>query len=52
MTGKVGAGVNIETATKAAEQTGLAILATLKSAVGSLNKIKRVFKILGMVNCI
>ena len=51
MTGKVGAEVDIETAVKAAAQTGLAILATLKSAVGSLNKIKRVVKILGMVNC-
>ena len=30
---------------------GLAILATLKANLGSLNKIKRVIKVLGMVNC-
>lgn len=52
MTGKVGAEVGLETAVKAAEQTGLAILATLKSAVGTLDKIKRVVKTLGMVNCV
>ena len=51
MSGKIGAEVDVETAVKAAEQTGLAILATLKSALGSLNKIKRVVKVLGMVNC-
>ncbi|CAN5461864.1 RidA family protein [soil metagenome] len=51
MTGKIGAEVDIETAIKAAEQTALAILSTLKTAVGSLNKIKRVVKVLGMVNC-
>src|SRR5437870_2890336 len=52
MTGKVGsAAVDIETGIKAAEQTGLAILSTLKAAVGSLDKIKRVVKVLGMVNC-
>ncbi len=52
MRGKIGADVDIETAIKAAEQTALAILSTLKSAVGSLNKIKRVVKVLGMVNCV
>ena len=34
----------------AARQVGLAILATLKANLGSLNKIKRVIKVLGMVN--
>ena len=52
MRGKIGADVDIETAIRAAEQTALAILSTLKSAVGSLNKIKRVVKVLGMVNCV
>jgi enamine deaminase RidA (YjgF/YER057c/UK114 family) len=51
ITGKVGAEVDLATGIKAAEQTGLAILATLKAALGSLNKIKRVVKVLGMVNC-
>jgi len=36
----------------AARQVGLAILATIKANVGSLDKIKRVIKVLGMVNCI
>ena len=40
----------IEEAKLAARQVGLAILATLKSNYGSLNKIKRVVKVLGMVN--
>ncbi len=35
----------------AARQTGLAILSTLRINLGSLNKIKRVIKIFGMVNC-
>ena len=52
MSGKIGAEVEMADGIKAAEQTGLAILSTLKSAVGSLNKIKRVVKVLGMVNCV
>jgi len=51
MSGKIGTEVDLEFGIKAAEQTSLAILATLRAAVGSLNKIKRVIKILGMVNC-
>jgi hypothetical protein len=35
----------------AARQVGLAILSTLKTNLGSLNKIKRVIKVLGMVSC-
>jgi enamine deaminase RidA (YjgF/YER057c/UK114 family) len=34
----------------AARQVGLAILSTLKTNLGSLNRIKRVIKVLGMVN--
>ena len=49
--GKVGKEVNADTAKVAARQTGMAILTTLKSNLGSLNKIKRVIKIFGMVNC-
>jgi enamine deaminase RidA (YjgF/YER057c/UK114 family) len=51
MTGKVGAEIDLETAVAAARQTGLAILSTLRGALGSLDKVKRVVKILGMVNC-
>ena len=35
---------------KAARQVGLTILATLTASLGSLDKIKRVIKVLGMVN--
>jgi hypothetical protein len=31
---------------------GLAILATIRSGVGSLDKVQRVIKVLGMVNCV
>jgi hypothetical protein len=50
--GRVGDHLTIEEAKLAAQQVGLAILSTLKSNLGSLNKIKRVIKVLGMVNCV
>lgn len=49
--GKVGADADIELGIAAARQTGLAILATLKAHLGSLDKVVRVVKSLGMVNC-
>lgn len=48
--GKVGVDMNVDEAKLAARQVGLAILATLKANLGSLDKIKRVIKVLGMVN--
>lgn len=48
--GKVGRDMDKEEGKLAARQVGLAILATLKANLGSLNKIKRVVKVLGMVN--
>lgn len=50
--GKVGVDMTAEEAKVAARQVGLAILATLKDNLGSLNKVKRVIKVLGMVNAI
>ena len=50
--GKVGVDLNAEEAKLAARQVGLAILATLYENLGSLNKIKRVIKVLGMVNAV
>jgi enamine deaminase RidA (YjgF/YER057c/UK114 family) len=50
--GKVGVDLTAEEAKVAARQVGLAILATLKDNLGSLNKIKRVIKVLGMVNAV
>ncbi len=51
MTGRVGEDLNQEDGYKAARQTGLAILATLKSQLGSVDRVKRVVKLLGFVNC-
>jgi enamine deaminase RidA (YjgF/YER057c/UK114 family) len=50
MTGRVGDQVNTESGKAAARQTGLAILATLREHLGTLNRVKRVIKVLGMVN--
>ena len=49
--GRIGDTMDIEEGKLAARQVGLAILATLIQNLGSLNKIKRVIKVLGMVNC-
>lgn len=49
--GRVGDTMTIDEGKLAARQVGLAILATLKENLGSLDKIKRVIKVLGMVNC-
>lgn len=50
--GKVGVDMDQEEAKVAARQVGLAILATLQANLNSLNKIKRVIKVLGMVNAV
>lgn len=50
--GRIGKDLTIEEGKLAAQQVGLAILATLKQNLGSLDKIKRVIKVLGMVNCV
>jgi len=49
--GRVGSEVDKDQGKLAARQTGLAILSTLQTSLGSLNKVKRVIKVLGMVNC-
>jgi enamine deaminase RidA (YjgF/YER057c/UK114 family) len=49
--GRIGKDLTIDEGKLAARQVGLAILATLKQNLGSFNKIKRVIKVLGMVNC-
>ena len=48
--GRVGADLTLEQGKAAARQVGLAILATLRQELGSLDRVKRVIKILGMVN--
>ncbi len=51
ITGKVGADLTLDQGYEAARQTGIAILSTLKGELGDLNKVKRIVKVLGMVNC-
>ena len=51
ITGKVGSSISEEEGMAAARQCALAILQSLKIHLGDLNKLKRVIKILGMVNC-
>jgi len=50
ITGRVGADLTLEEGKAAARQTGLAILASLRSALSSLDRVQRVVKVLGMVN--
>ncbi len=49
--GRIGDDLTIEDGKMAAQQVGLTILSTIITNLGSLDKIKRVIKILGMVNC-
>ncbi|MEO6327799.1 MAG: RidA family protein [Ginsengibacter sp.] len=49
--GRIGDDMDVEQGKLAAQQVGLTILATIKKHLGSLDKVKRVIKVLGMVNC-
>lgn len=48
--GKVGKDLTLEQGYQAARESGLRLLATMRDALGSLDKVKRVVKMLGMVN--
>lgn len=48
--GKVGTDVTLEQATKAAEQTGLAMLASLRATLGDLDRVTAWLRAFGMVN--
>ena len=50
ITGRVGADLDLAAGKATERQTGLAILATLREHLGSLDRVKRVIKVLGMVN--
>jgi enamine deaminase RidA (YjgF/YER057c/UK114 family) len=52
ITGKVGADLSLEEGKLAARQVGLALLATLKAQLGTLTRVRRVVKVLGMVNSV
>tara|TARA_B100000963_G_scaffold346284_1_gene351330 strand:+ start:10133 stop:10681 length:549 start_codon:yes stop_codon:yes gene_type:complete len=51
ITGKLGKELTIEDGYQAAWLTGINHIATLKSELGNLNRVKRIVKVLGMVNC-
>ena len=51
ITGVVGKDLSVEEGKLAARQTALTMLATIKAEIGSPDKIKRLIKTLGMVNC-
>lgn len=50
LTGKVGAGVSVDSGYAAARRVGLCLLTSLKNEIGDLRKVKRIVKVLGMVN--
>jgi enamine deaminase RidA (YjgF/YER057c/UK114 family) len=50
ISGKLGADVTAEQGANAARRAGLGILASLKAELGSLDRVKRVVKTLGLVN--
>ena len=50
ITGKLGKELTIEDGYQAAWLTGVNHIATLKSELGNLNRVKRIVKVLGMVN--
>ncbi len=50
--GRIGATMDFEEGKHAARQVGLTILSSLITAVGRLNKVRRIVKVLGMVNCV
>lgn len=51
ITGRVGADLDPQAGYAAARQTGLGILATLRKELGTLDRVVRVIKLLGVVNC-
>jgi enamine deaminase RidA (YjgF/YER057c/UK114 family) len=52
LTGKVGADVSVEEAYKRARLVGLGLLAATREALGSLDRVEAVLKLLGMVNAV
>ena len=49
--GKVGRELSVEEGYEAAKQVMLNLLQTIKAAIGDLDKVKRIVKLLGFVNC-
>lgn len=51
ITGKVGADITLAQGQDAAKRTALALLATLRSEIGSLNHVQQIVRVEGFVNC-
>lgn len=50
--GKVGAAISVEEGYRHARVVGLIIVATIKDALGDLDRVRRIVKVLGMVNAV
>ena len=51
MTGKVGRDIGLDEAREAARITAIDLLSSLKAEIGDLNKVTKIVKVLGVVNC-
>jgi enamine deaminase RidA (YjgF/YER057c/UK114 family) len=51
ITGRLGADLDVAAGYRASQLAGLGILASLRKALGSLDRVGRVVKVLGVVNC-
>lgn len=51
ITGKVGEDLGVEAGYQGARQVGLTMLSTIQNHFGDIDRIKRVVKVFGMVNC-
>lgn len=49
LTGRLGDDLSLEQGQEAARLTGISLLSSLKAELGDLNKVKRIVKVLGMV---
>jgi len=52
LTGRIGKEMDMEQGKLAARQVGLTMLSTIRKHIGGLDKIRRVIKVFGMVNCV
>ena len=52
VTGKVGDGISVEDAYRHARETGLILIAVMRQELGSLDRVSRIVKVLGMVNAV
>jgi enamine deaminase RidA (YjgF/YER057c/UK114 family) len=51
ITGKVGADLTVEQGYEAARRIAIGLMGSLRAEIGDLDKVKRIVKLLGLVNC-